>query len=74
MFEVLIILIAILASWMVWRSMQPHTVEQTEPRIMRGPGQSVLFDGYKVIEEDGSANDYLAPEIVRKYLHYIGHE
>lgn len=74
MFEVLTIIIAIFASWMVWRFMQPHTVEQTESRITRGPGQSVLFDGYKVIQEDGSMNQYLAPEIVRDYLDYIDHE
>lgn len=82
MFEVLIILIVILAIWMAWRPIQPSTiehvepstVEDVEPRIMRGPGLSIVFDGYKVVQEDGSMNHYLAPEIVRDYLDYIDHE
>ena len=39
-------------------------------RIEHGPGQSILFDGYKVVQEDGSINQYLAPEIVQAYLNY----
>jgi hypothetical protein len=74
MFELLILLIVILAIWMAWRPIQPSAVEHVEPRIMRGPGRSIVFDGYKVVQEDGSMNHYLAPEIVRDYLDYIGHE
>jgi hypothetical protein len=74
MFEILTFIIVIITIWMAWRSIQPHTVEHVEPRIVRGRGQSIVFDGYKVVQEDGSMNQYLAPEVVRDYLDYIGHE
>jgi hypothetical protein len=40
-------------------------------RIEYGVGESVFFDGFKIIERDGSMNQYLAPEVIQAYQTYI---